>query len=64
MPEFDELIGTDCDSASKYLGQNGYNNIKIVLNSKHIEGCDTKLVCAVRVEGNSVTLICGEFLVD
>lgn len=62
MFNFDTLIGQDAEYAKKILAENGYKNIKIIINSIGLENCNRKLVCAVRENENNIVLICGEFL--
>ena len=64
MFNFDDLIGLEIESAKKLLVENGYNNIKVVINSKPNTKTDTLLVCATDVSGTFVTLICGEFYLN
>ena len=55
------VIGLEESKAISVLKQNGFENIKVTINSKHNDLCDTKLVCGVRQNEDCVTLICGEF---
>jgi hypothetical protein len=64
MFDLNSVIGLEAKDAENVLLENGYKNIIIVLNSKHNDKCDTKIVCSVRRENDEVTLVCGEFYVD
>lgn len=61
MFEISSVIGLEEKKAKKVLKENGYNNIHSIISSKHNSKCDSLLVCAVRLNAEFVTLICGEF---
>lgn len=61
MIDLNSVIGLEEKVAKKFLEKNGYNNIQSINNSKHVEGCDDLIVCGVRKNEESITLICGEF---
>ena len=62
--DFNSLIGLEEKKARQFLMDNGYNNIETKINSKDNTLCDTKVVCAVRNGGQTITLICGEFYLN
>ena len=62
--DFNNLIGLEEQKARQFLIENGYNNIETIINSKDNNLCDTKVVCAVRNNGERITLICGEFYLN
>lgn len=64
MIDFNDLIGLEVDDACKILNSFGYNKINKIKNSKEDERCNCALVCAVRADGDIVTLIYGDFLVE
>lgn len=59
--DFNTLIGLDAEEAKIILKQNNFNNIEVKINAKEDDKCNTTLVCAVKQEGNCITLICGNF---
>lgn len=58
------LIGLKEEDARQFLLKNGYNNIETIKNSKNNDKCDTLVVCKVKIVGDKVTLICGEFCLN
>ena len=62
--DFKNLIGLEEQKARQVLLENGYNNIETKVNSKDNDLCDTKVVCAVRENEHTITLICGEFYLN
>lgn len=64
MFEFSNLIGLTEEKAKELLRQNGVDLVEVVVNSKHNERCDSKLVCAVRQKADGVELVLGEFCLD
>ncbi len=58
---FEKLIGLEITKAKEILNADGYNNIEVIMNSEHDDKCDTTIVCAVKQDGDSIKLICGEF---
>lgn len=58
------LIGLKEEDARQFLLKNGYNNIETIKNSKNNDKCDTFIVCAVRKNGDKITLVCGEFCLN
>ena len=62
--DLNSLIGLEEAEARQFLKKNGYNNIETIINSKHNELVDTRVVCAVKQMGTTVTLICGEFYLN
>ena len=61
--DFNELIGLDEELAKKILRDNGFENIKTIINSKEDEKCNKLLVCAVKQTEMGITLICGKFYI-
>jgi hypothetical protein len=61
--DFDSLIGLEESQARFLLSKNGYNNIITVINSKDDNNCNKDLVCAVKYQGDIVTIICGKFYI-
>lgn len=63
MFDFNLLIGHEKQEAIELLNKNGYNNIKIKINSNNSNECNAIIVCSARVNSDGeVTLVCGEFL--
>ncbi len=62
--ELENLIGLEKDKACKVLTEFGYNDIKIIVNSRKNELTDSLVVCAVRKEGSKIVLVCGEFYLN
>lgn len=62
--DFNSLIGLEEKEARQVLAQNGYNNIETIINAKHVELCDSLLVCLAKEENGKVHLVCGEFNLD
>ena len=62
--DFNSLIGLDEEKARQFLMENGYNNIETIVNSKDNKLCDTKVVCAVIMFDDKITLVCGEFYLN
>ncbi len=62
MENLDEIIGLSYEDACKVLRGFGYNKINVITNSKQSCYCNLKLVCAVRVLDDGITLVLGEFL--
>ena len=63
MTDFNDLIGLDEEDACKILNKFGYNKINKIKNAKEDGRCNCSLVCAVRLDGDVVTLVFGDFLV-
>ena len=61
MIDTNELIGLTEEEACRILCESGYNKVEVKRNSVKNEKCNTSLVCAVRLDGEIVTLVCGEF---
>ncbi len=64
MFDFDSLVGLEESQAKNILKENGFKNIKSILNSKQTLLSGTKLVCAVQQKDDEIVLICGEFLLN
>lgn len=64
MFDFNSLIGLEKDEAENILRANGYNDIKLKINSVHNDKTDTLVVCATKLCGDCVTLVCGEFYLN
>lgn len=62
---FDEnsLIGLDVFEAEELIKKYGDFDITIKDNFKKNELCNTKIVCAAKIEGKKIELVCGEFYV-
>ena len=61
--DFSELIGLEEELAKKILTDNGFENIKTIINSKEDEKCNKILVCAVKQTEIDITLVCGKFYI-
>ncbi len=65
MFDFNSLIGLELEKAKEKLNQAGFSKIEVVCNFEHNEKCDSILVCAARLgDDETVTLVCGEFLIN
>ena len=64
MFDFDSLVGLEESQAKNILKENGFKNIKSILNSKQTLLSGTKLVFAVQQKDDEIVLICGEFLLN
>ena len=64
MFDANSLIGLEVSRAKEILQNAGFKNIDIVLNAETNDKCDTILVCAAYERDGSITLICGEFLME
>ena len=62
--DLNSLIGLQEAEARQFLKKNGYNNIETMINSKHNELVDTRVVCAVKQSGEKIILVCGEFCLN
>lgn len=62
---FDEnsLIGLDVFEAEELIKKYGDFDITIKDNFKKNELCNTKIVCAAKIAGKKIELVCGEFYV-
>ena len=64
MFDANSLIGLEVSRAKEILQNAGFKHIDIVLNAETNDECDTILVCAAYERVGSITLICGEFLME
>jgi len=61
--DFNSLIGLEENQARFLLSENGYKNIKTIINAKDDENCNKTIVCLAKYKDNIVTLICSKFYV-
>lgn len=64
MFDLNSLIGLEKSKAENILRANGYNDIRLKINSVHNDKTDTLVVCATKKSGDCVTLVCGEFYLN
>lgn len=63
MFDKNELIGLELDEAKKIALEHNDFEISVIVNSKTNEKCNAKIVCAAKLVGKKLELICGEFYV-
>lgn len=59
--DFNDLVGLEENEAKQILSQNGFSDVKTIINAREDEKCNKTLVCAVKQTENRITLICGRF---
>ena len=64
MFDLNNLVGIELNLAKEKLKNEGFSKVSVVFNLEHNEKCDTNIVCAVRQNGEEITLICGEFYLN
>ena len=64
MFDFSNLIGLTETQAKETLKDNGFENVKTIVNAEHKEICDSLVVCKAYLEEDEVVLVCGEFYLN
>ena len=59
----ENLIGIEPEKAIEILKESGYKKINTIINAKDNEKCNKILVCSVKYDSDTATIICGKFYI-